>query len=411
MKTPILFFISFIFILTACSNTPENENNEIDLNIKSQELIKADNAFGLDIFELIYKDKETPTNFMISPLSLSMALSMAYNGAESQTKEQMAEALRINNFTPEEINQSYRKLIDELIIADPKVAMQIANSIWSEEKNHVEQSFLDVNTTFYDAEVKQCDFKNPQTLALINQWVSDKTHEKIPSILDEIPASAVLYLINAIYFNGSWTQEFNPKNTQEGSFEISKNNYVQTALMQRIDTLNYLSNETFSAIEMPYGDGKFNMMVLLPNYDKTVDDIIDKFTPENWEKWQNDFKTTNDVDILFPKFKIEFEVTLNKILESMGMKIAFTPNADFSNINKNKDIYISLVKHKTFVEVDEEGTEAAAVTIVEFIKTSIDPNEPQKTYFHCTRPFLFAITEKDTDAIMFLGKVGDPSNL
>lgn len=412
MKTQVLITLSILLFTSFSSCNKESNTDEqkkIDIALKSQQLIKADNEFGLDIFELIYKDKETPTNFMISPLSLSMCLSMAYNGAETETKEQMAKTLRIEEFTREEINQSYQSLIEKLINADSKVAMEIANSIWYKNEYLVEQSYLDVNSQFYDAEVNKCDFNDPNTVNLINQWVSDKTHEKIPEIINEIPPLAVLYLINAIYFNGSWSQEFNPESTQSISFQNSEGDNIQTEMMHREDTLNYFNNETFSAIEMPYGNGNFSMMVMLPNYDKSVDAVIAELSPENWQKWQDDFKETKNVDILFPKFKIEYEITLNNILQSMGMELAFTDMADFSIINKKKDLFISYVKHKTFVEVDEEGTEAAAVTIIGFETTSFDPNKPQKTYFHCTRPFLFAITEKESGAILFMGKVGDPT--
>lgn len=410
MKTKLISLLIIATIAFACNqeNTVD-DSGKIDLDLKSQTLIEADNEFGLDIFQSVYADKETPENFMISPLSISLALSMAYNGAETETKEEMSKAMRMEDFTRDEMNDIYQKLIDELTKVDPKVVMEIANSIWYRNGYPVQQDFLDVNNTFYNAEVEEADFMDPNTLTRINKWVSDKTHEKIPTILNEISPDAVMYLINAIYFNGKWSQEFNPESTQELSFAIANNQYVQAPMMGREDTLNYLSNDTFSAIELPYGKGNFNMMVMLPNFDKSVDDVIAQFTPENWKKWQSDMKITNNIDIRLPKFKVEFEIKLNQILQDMGMKQAFTAQADFSGINPARDLFISFVKHKTFVEVDEEGTEAAAVTIIGFETTSAGPNEPQKTYFHCDRPFLFAITEKETGAILFMGKIGNPT--
>lgn len=397
-----------VFFMISCSKMIEDpEPNPIDLDLKSKEIIQSDNAFGMDIFKLI-NEKETKTNFMISPLSISMALSMAYNGAETDTKAEMAAALRIEDFTRDELNATYKKLIEALTTVDPKVTMEIANSIWYRNTYNVEQNFLDVNSTYYDAEVQKSDFTDPKMVDVINDWVSDKTHKKIPTIIDNIDPSAVLFLINAIYFNGSWTQEFNAENTYSGAFSVSENNFTEAELMQRLDTVNYFSNETFSAIEMPYGHGNFNMMLMLPNYEKSINDVVEQMDAENWTAWQDAFVKTNDVDIVVPKFKIEYEKKLREILELMGMEQAFTEQADFSSINQNKDLYISEVLHKTFIEVDEEGTEAAAVTAIVFETTSIDPNEPQKVYFHCTRPFLFAITEKDTGAILFMGKVGNP---
>jgi len=410
MNTKLLSISLLTVALFACNKGTDDPGiKDITIDAKSEKLVEADNEFGLDLFKKVYDDPETPGNFMISPLSVSLALSMAYNGANTETKEEMKEAMRLDGLTPEEINNAYKSLVEALTSADDKVMMEVANSIWYRNNYSVQQSFLDINKNYYDAEVNAADFNNPETVDLINGWVSDKTHEKIPEIIKAIPSDAVMYLINAIYFNGTWTKEFNPESTQEFSFENEKGNYVVAELMGRKDSLNYFSNETFSAIELPYGKGNFNMMVMLPNYDKSVGEVIGQLSPSNWEKWQKAFVHTNSVDIRLPKYKIEFEIMLNDILKSMGMQQAFTTSADFSGINPARDLYISMVKHKTFVEVDEEGTEAAAVTIIGFTNTSVNPVGPQWIPFYCTRPFLFAITEKETGAILFMGKVGDPT--
>jgi serine protease inhibitor len=404
------FLLSLLFILltaASCNNEDDGLPKKIDLPLKSQQIVEADNAFGLDVFQRILENEEKP-NFMISPLSLSMALSMAYNGAETETKIEMAEALGVGEFTRDELNETYRDLIKALMEADPEVAMQIANSIWYRNTYYVEQSFLDVNNTYYDAEVNEADFNAPGTVDDINNWVGDKTNGKIETIIQDIPAEMVMYLINAIYFNGTWAKEFNPESTQQLSFKTDDGEYVQTDIMGRVDTLDYQRNDIFSSIRMPYGDGNFSMTVMLPNDGKTVSDVAGAFTPSNWNKWQEGFEETKNVDIRFPKFKVEYEKTLNGLLKDMGMNLAFTAQADFSSINPARNLFISFVKHKTFIEVDEEGTEAAAVTIIGFEYTSVNPDEPQKIYFHCTKPFLYAITEKDTGAILFMGKVGNP---
>jgi serine protease inhibitor len=404
------FLLSLLFILltaASCNNEDDGLPKKIDLPLKSQQIVEADNAFGLDVFQRILENEEKP-NFMISPLSLSMALSMAYNGAETETKIEMAEVLGVGEFTRDELNETYRDLIKALMEADPEVAMQIANSIWYRNTYYVEQSFLDVNNTYYDAEVNEADFNAPGTVDDINNWVGDKTNGKIETIIQDIPAEMVMYLINAIYFNGTWAKEFNPESTQQLSFKTDDGEYVQTDIMGRVDTLDYQRNDIFSSIRMPYGDGNFSMTVMLPNDGKTVSDVAGAFTPSNWNKWQEGFEETKNVDIRFPKFKVEYEKTLNGLLKDMGMNLAFTAQADFSSINPARNLFISFVKHKTFIEVDEEGTEAAAVTIIGFEYTSVNPDEPQKIYFHCTKPFLYAITEKDTGAILFMGKVGNP---
>jgi serine protease inhibitor len=410
MKIKLLTFLLLVSMLFSCNKDIDNPGNKIiKLDAKSEQLIESDNVFGLDMFKEVYNDSETPQNFMISPLSISLALAMAYNGAAGETKAEMQDAMRLNGLTPDEINKTYQELIAALVKADDKVTMEIANSIWYRNDYPVLQSFLDINSTYYDAEVNATNFNDPATVGLINNWVSDKTHEKIPEIIQEIPIDAVMYLINAIYFYGTWTKEFNPESTQPLGFYSENGNMIQADMMGRKDSLDYLSNETFSAIKLPYGRGNFNMVVMLPNEEKTVTDIVNQLNSANWGKWLNAFKLTNSVDIRLPKFKIKYDITLNTILQSMGMKQAFTSIADFSSINPAKDLYISYVKHKTFIDVDEKGTEAAAVTIIGFEATAVPSEEPQWIRFFCTHPFLFAITEKDTGAILFIGKVGNPT--
>lgn len=411
MKTKLLTMLAATLILWSCNKNSDDQTNKIiDLDAKSALLIDADNEFGLDLFKEVFNDSGTPENFMISPLSVSLALGMAYNGSEQETKAEMEEAMRLEGLTSEEINESNKELVEYLLCADEKVTMEVANSIWYREDYPVQESFLTLNKTYYDADVEAANFNDPATVNLINDWVSNETHEKIPQIIQEIPSEAVLYLINAIYFKGCWTKQFNPLSTQQLSFETGDGEYILADMMGRKDSLDYLSNETFSAIKLSYGKGNFNMMVMLPNDDKSLQEVVDQLTPSNWEKWQNAFEFTNNVDIRLPKFNIEYEITLNKLLQDMGMQKAFTPDADFSGINPARDLYISYVKHKTYIEVDEEGTEAAAVTVIGFETTATPDDEPKWTSFYCTRPFLFAITEKDTGAILFIGKVALPKN-
>ncbi|HNW50882.1 MAG TPA: serpin family protein [Prolixibacteraceae bacterium] len=402
-----LSFILLLIVALFSCNKDDSTVKDLGISEKSEKLINANNEFGLDLFTRVYNAPKTPVNFMISPFSVAVALSMAYNGAETETKIEMEEAMQIPDFSRDDINNSYKQLITALTTADDKVIMEVANSIWYSNTYPVQQSFLDVNTTYYNAEVEAANFSDANTVNQINNWVSDKTHEKITQIITDISPEMVMYLINAIYFKGTWTKEFNTESTQLLPFKAENGNYQVTAMMGRRDTLNYFSNGTFSAIELPYGQGNYNMMVLLPNEDKTVADIIGQLNSSNWAKWQKAFKKTNSIDIRFPRFKIEYDIKLNDILMSMGMEQAFTSSADFSGINPARDLFISYVKHKTYIDVNEEGTEAAAVTVIGFENTSA--NEPQWIPFHCYNPFLFAITEKDSGAILFMGKVGNPA--
>jgi serpin B len=215
-----------------------------------------------------------------------------------------------------------------------------------------------------------------------------------------------MFLLNAIYFKGIWTKEFNTKSTEKLPFYLENETTIQTENMQRLDTLPYTSNNLFSAVQLSYGKGNYNMYVFLPNQDKILQDMIEKLDADNWETWMKSFNITQNIDIKFPKFKYGYEIKLNDILTEMGMGVAFTGAADFTGINRDGGLKIDYVKHKTFIEVDEKGTEAAAVTIVAIDKTSA--GKPQKVAFYVNRPFFYAITEKSTGAVLFMGTVKNP---
>ncbi|MBA7546210.1 hypothetical protein ES705_38593 [subsurface metagenome] len=370
-------------------------------------LVEADNLFGIKLFKEVLKTEEPEKNVMISPLSVSLALAMTYNGADGDTKEAMEKTLELSGLTVDEINENYKMLIDALASVDPKVLMSIANSIWYKQTFEVEQDFINVNQNYFYAEVSPLDFYAPDAVTTINNWVADKTKNKITEILDEIPAAAVMYLINAIYFKGIWKYEFDESDTEEKSFYLSDGTTKDVPMMVQEGSFNYLSNDILQAVEMPYGTGNYSMIILLPQNNKTLDDIIDQLSNENWNRWLSEFYEAEKVQIHLPKFKFEYEDSLNNELINMGMEIAFDPyNADFSKINLYRQLFISRVIHKTFIEVNEEGTEAAAVTLVEICEIVSEPGTG--IHFYVNHPFVFAIKEKYTNAIIFIGKVMEP---
>jgi serpin B len=408
----IKFVIPAIVILLlgySCEKTNNIEPGpkEINLTQKGKILVDSDNLFGINLFKEVLKAEEPEENVMISPLSVSLALAMTYNGADGDTKEAMEKTLELSGFTIDEINENYKMLIDALASVDPKVLMSIANSIWYKHTFEVEQDFIDVNQNYFYAEVSPLDFNDPDAVTTINNWVADKTNDKITEILDYIPADAVMYLINAIYFKGIWKYEFDESDTEEKPFYLSNGTIKDVPMMIQEASFNYLSNDIMQAVEMPYGAGNYSMIILLPQYNKTLDDIIDQLSNENWNKWLNEFYEAEKVQIHLPKFKFEYENSLNNELINLGMEIAFDPyNADFSNINPDWQLYISRVIHKTFIEVNEEGTEAAAVTLVEICR--IISEVETGIHFYVNQPFIFAIKEKYTNAIIFIGKVMEP---
>ena len=410
MKTIKFLIASILIILVSlsCEKTnPEPGPKEIKLTLKGKQLVEADNLFGLKLFKEVLESEEADKNIMISPLSVSLALAMTYNGADGTTKEAMEKTLELSGLTVDEINENYKDLIDALVSVDPKVLMSIANSIWYKHTFEVEQDFINVNQDYYYAEVTPLDFCSPDAVNTINNWVADKTNNKITEILDYIPSDAVMYLINAIYFKGIWKFEFDESETEEAPFYLNDETTKDVPMMVQEASFNYLSNDLLEAVEMLYGIGNYSMIILLPKNGKTLNDITEQLNNENWNRWLGEFHEEAKVQIHLPKFKFEYKNQLNDELINMDMGIAFEPYlADFSKINPNEQLFISRVIHKTFIEVNEEGTEAAAVTMVEISLTSAGG----ETFipFHVNKPFIFAIKERYTNSIIFIGKVMEP---
>lgn len=411
MKTFLSFITLALFLSGASCQKETNsqvEKKMIDLDEKSAALIEADNDFGLELFQKV-RENSREENIMISPLSISVALAMAYNGADGNTKTEMEKTLRLNGLTPQEINASYQMLIGALQSLDQKVVFELANAIFYAQGFSVKPDFLKVNENHYDAEVSPLDFSSAGAVKAINTWVAQKTHDKIRSIINKLNPQDRMILLNAIYFNGIWTNEFDENGTKELNFNKLDGSNMQVAMMGKEDSLEYTANLLFRAIKLPYGNGQYNMVVMLPENHKNSLDIIAALTPSNWHKWNGEFVFESQVVVSMPRFKFEFETGLNDILKGMGMLQAFVPGkANFTKITDNEDLYISSVIHKSFIDVNENGTEAAAVTAITFSTTSIMPQPVEKIYFTVDRPFVFAITEKDTGAILFIGEVQNP---
>ena len=412
MKFIISFFIiSLILTGTSCQQEEEinSENNSIELDEKSVQLVNADNAFGFELFRNIYAEETEHQNIMISPLSVALALAMTYNGANGETQTAMEKTLKVYGLTSEEINTSYAFLVKALKSLDPKVLLEIANAIYYRQEFQVENNFITANRNYYEAEVEALDFWSPAALKTINGWVADKTHDKINSIIDEITPENVMFLLNAIYFKGIWHTTFKEENTVEIPFYTENGSATNVPTMQKSDAVSYTSNDLFSAVQLPYGDGNYNMQLFLPHPDHSVKDIVDQLDPENWATWMDSFGDSVNVDLQIPKLKYKYEIKLNDVLGDMGMGIAFDGfRADFTGINREGELYIDYVKHKTFIEVNEEGTEAAAVTVVAISKLSA--GSAQNIPFYVNRPFFYTITEKDTGAMLFMGTVKNPQS-
>lgn len=370
----------------------------------NEKLVAANTKFGFKLFGELLKQNSNQ-NIFVSPTSVAIALSMTYNGANGSTQQAIAQTLQLQGMSLDEVNQAQLALSQILTNPDPKVQLNIANSLWARQGINFKPDFLQRNKDFYQAQITNLNFSSPNATSTINNWVSQNTKGKIPTIIDRISPDAVLYLINAIYFKGSWTEEF-PKNaTQERPFTLLNGTRKQHPLMSQFGRFRYYENDSVQAISLPYGSGRMSMYVFLPKPNTTLQSFYSTLTPENWEQWIKQFRT-REGSISLPRFKLEYDITLNQTLQALGMGIAFQDRANFTGMTSTP-VSIDEVKHKTFVEVNEEGTEAAAVTSVGVRATSAMPvDEPFNMVVD--RPFFVAIRDNQTGTLLFMGSIVEP---
>jgi serine protease inhibitor len=406
MRKSILVVLTVSVLFFACDDTQVVINNQTETNtgkIKlSQELqkrVSQDNEFALDLLKKTITNSGE-SNVFISPLSVSVALGMAWNGAGGTTKTEMATALKMSGMTDDNLNEYYRTMVDSLPTADSSTVLDIANSIWCKEGFEVKKSFLNINSKYFDAEIRNLDFSKSWAKDTINAWCAKKTNNLIKDVIDRIDPYTMMYLINAVYFKGHWTSPFDKKLTSEANFKDEQGYQNKVNMMSKIDTFPYYSDSYAQYLDLKYGNGAFSMIVILPSEGKTTEDILEYLDNEKLNFVLKKLQTQT-VIVNFPRFKTECSYEISPELISMGMKKAFEENADFSGIS-DFDLYITSILHKTYVEVTEEGTEAAAVTTIGVGVTSI----PNYSEFTVDKPFVFLIRERGTGVILFAGKMG-----
>lgn len=367
------------------------------------DFIMAMNDFSWNLAEAL--DKKSG-NMMISPASVFLALAMTLNGADGQTRKDMIAALAASDLTLEDINKAARDWMIRLNQTDGVNKLSIVNSIWYREGFSADPAFLQRNADFYAAAARSLDFTDSSSIDAINGWVNKATNGTIKDILDSIDGDAIMFLINAIYFKAQWQTKFAYDDTVDGTFE-SPNGPVTVKYMKRIGSMDYLKMDGAQGVLLPYSDGRFAMVALLPDEGKTPRDIISLLDAAVIEEML-DGRESKDVNLSLPKFTAEFKVELQDTLTALGMGIAFDSGlADFSlmQTGREKNLYIGAVTHKTFIRVDELGTEAAAVTKVEMKNTSMPSSD---VTLHFTRPFLYSIIDLDTNLPLFIGVTEKP---
>lgn len=372
-------------------------------------VVAAHNAFALDFFRDVAGREEDEPNVFLSPLSAVLALAMTMNGAEGETLGAMKQALRMDGIDDDTILASHRALTDILAHSEG-VRIDIANSLWPDEGLVFLAPFITANQEYYDAELTPVDLQSAEVVERVNKWVSERTEGKIGKLLNEpLKPEAILLLLNAIYFDANWSSPFPEDRTTTMPFIREDGSAVDASMMFRGGKAMYQDGDGFEAVRLPYRGHDLSMIVVVPDKGAKLSEFIDGLTPQKWEKMMNSFMEASG-ELGMPKFTIEYETQLNRTLSALGMGPAFNEEtADFSRMIENAielGVHISSVKQKTYVDVAEQGTVAAAVTSVEAATASA----PAHVFdLRVDRPFLFAIHDRRTDSILFMGAVGDPT--
>ncbi len=397
--------------LTDKRQTESVAASPVELNLVAQaaaprvnnKLVAANTRLSFKLFSQILK-AQPDQNIFISPMSIAMALSMTYNGAKGETQQAMAQTLELQGMSFEELNQANATLKATLTNPDPSVQLSIANSLWARKGESFNPEFLQNNQSFYGATVTDLDFNSPSASDIINHWVQQSTSGKITKIVDgkEISPTTILFLVNAIYFKGLWTTQFDKTQTKELPFTLLNGTQKQYPIMFQQAEYEYYTNQLFEAVSLPYGQGRFSLYIFLPQKNVSLQRFYNSLNAENWEQWMNQFQP-EQVLVGIPRFRLDYELELNEALKSLGMAIAFDENrADFAQMTP-QPAYISKVKHNTFFEVNEEGSEAIGATSVQVASRSITPN------LIINRPFFCAIRDNQTQAILFMGSIVEPN--
>lgn len=364
----------------------------------------ANNQFSFELFDHVFNPHQQ-RNVFISPTSIAIALTMTYNGAKGETQSDMASALNLKDLSLKDINTSYQKLQQKWQKADSPVQLSIANSLWAKEGVPFKHQFLKNNRQYYAAQITNLNFSNPGAKNIINSWIKEATQGKIERFVNDITPEDILLLINAIYFKGNWAKQFDRNLTTVESFQISEHFSKPHPLMSQTGKYRYLENDRFQAVSLPYEENQLSMYIFLPNERSDLATFADELTFENWQQWNEQFRLTEGA-IKIPRFQLEYEVLLNQALTDLGMGIIFEDNqADFSAMT-SQSVLIDRLKHKTFIEVNEEGGEVATTTTIGITTTSLNRVQPFEMIVN--RPFFFVINDNQTSTILFMGSVVDP---
>ena len=407
----VLFGLLLCLPFTACNDDVEEQSisptmQPIELNATEKEMAAQQGDFSSVLsLELCRQlGGEKTDNWLVSPFSLQCALGMLSNGANGETHDEILYTLGLSQYSQEEVNAYFKKLIEGLHTVNSAITVKTANSVWGNAGVPLKEDFQKMNIENYSAMVSQLDFSDPSAVDQINAWCNQTTEGLIPSILDEVNPTATVYLLNSLYFKARWESEFAPEKTQEGDFNTSSGKVVKAHFMQTQRMAAYVENEWFTSTSLSYQNDSYVMRLILPQPEISIDQVLQALSESDENLWKNTILA--DINLKMPRFTLENKMDLTPTLQALGMKKAFSGGADFSSMS-DVATYISLVQQATRLKVDEEGSEGAAVTVIEGELMSPLPEE--EVDFFLDRPFLFQILEPATGTVLFMGQVGSPA--
>ena len=393
-----------------------SEAQPIQLTEAQRVFANDNNRFTLNFLKTVNEADQSGKSFIYSPLSITYVLGMVNDAATGETERELEQTLGFHEGGIKAVNDYCKKLIEGLPKVDEMVTLNIANAIFVNKDYTLKEQFQQDMQTYYDAKAETLDFSSPQTLNHINGWCNEKTNGMIPTILDEVDPDMVSYLLNAIYFKADWASKFDQKNTKKETFTTEKGSTTLPMMHQNV-LISYLKTNTYSAVILPYGSSLWNMTILLPEKGKTTDDIINEVTQSSilnnpgWCETGGNFFKGYEVDLKLPRYETDsdtdkLEGGLVRLMQKMGIKLAFDSYyAEIPNMC-DRPVYIDMMRQKAKIKVNEEGSEAAAVTVagVKNLSTSQEPIKYPKATFHANRPFVYVIREASSGVVLFVGK-------
>lgn len=414
--TKLLMLSGTIMLATSCSTVNKSVSSEeasrpqtnkeyenmdaeyLTLTDAQDSIIAKNNTFAVKLFEKTAKMQST----VISPISVSYLMAMLANGANGQTKADIMKALQLEEKDLDEMNALYKMMIQRCGNTGKGTTLNIANYFAMNKEVKLEDAYANKMKNIYNAGIESLDFTSSKTTAHINNWCKKNTNGMIPSIIDKVDANASAYIMNAIFFNGTWADKFSKSQTKNENFRGYTRDITMVPMMHKSDKLLYWGNDMYTAVRIPYSNSSYTMTVMLPNEGVSIDEMLKTMENADLTAWRQDAEQCI-VDLKLPRFTTEADVTLNNIISELGAANIFNSNADFTNIAKS-NMFVSQMFQKAKIEVSEEGTKAAAVTAAIMTMSALPTEEPKHVTFHANRPFVYMITEANTNAIFFMGQ-------